>query len=109
MHISPPNSSCFTLTIVNPSWKRKMRATLCRMEPRMTEAQHELKYDNFFSPENHSFYANFNYADLEETKKEFRLLRVHPTNSNDAAISCELLDQIRLEDVKGKYSTVSYC
>jgi hypothetical protein len=86
----------------------KMESTL-ETEPKISAPQQPFKYDNFFSPENSTFYANFTYADLATSEKEFRLLRMHPASDNEDVISCELLDKLRLEDMKGKYSTISYC
>jgi hypothetical protein len=71
----------------------------------------EPKYDNFFTPENRNFYSKFTYADLDPAKREIRLLRVHPscTTFEDNKVRCDLIDQVELADVEGKYTTISYC
>jgi hypothetical protein len=37
-----------------------------------------LQYDNFFTPENKDFYAEISYLELDPSRREIRLLRVHP-------------------------------
>lgn len=74
----------------------------------------EEKFDNFYSPQNTQFYSKFKYAHLDPKTPSIRLLRIPPPPSFDIAnqthpIHCELLDNISLSDIEGKYTTLSYC
>ncbi|KAF4461164.1 hypothetical protein FALBO_12043 [Fusarium albosuccineum] len=68
---------------------------------------------NFYTPENSKFYSEFTYQDLIPESNSIRLLRIKPPTSWDVAktepIECNLLDNILLDSVKGKYTTLSYC
>jgi hypothetical protein len=66
---------------------------------------------NFYTPENSNFYSSFRYMDLDSEGCAIRLLRIKPPHSSDtkqAPISCDLLDNVPLSTVKGKYTTISY-
>lgn len=74
--------------------------------------QSKAKHDNFYTPKNDRFYAQFHYSPLNELKKCIRLLRVHRADARDdktSPIRCDLLDNVALHDMKGKYITLSYC
>ncbi|KAJ3513186.1 hypothetical protein NM208_g15221 [Fusarium decemcellulare] len=68
---------------------------------------------NFYTPENRKFYSEFTYQDLKPESNSIRLLRIKPPTSWDVVksepIECELLDDLPLVSVKGKYTTLSYC
>ncbi|KAH7076249.1 heterokaryon incompatibility protein-domain-containing protein, partial [Paraphoma chrysanthemicola] len=67
-------------------------------------------YDNFYTPQNQQFYATKPYAALEA--RHIRLLRIHPLQTgedNHEPIRCELLHNVSLDAMRGKYTTISYC
>jgi hypothetical protein len=69
-------------------------------------------YDNFYTPSNREFYSSFQYTTLNPTERHFRLLRIHALGTNDnqnSTITCDLLDDLPLEDMKSRYTTISYC
>jgi hypothetical protein len=65
-------------------------------------------FDNFYSPQNVSFYASKPYAPLNQTAREIRLIRILPGNDDDS-LECELLSAQRLADVQSRYRALSYC
>jgi hypothetical protein len=72
----------------------------------------QTKYDNFYTPNNSEFYSKFRYKDLDPAKRNIRLLRMKPPNSEDdesGTIRCDLVDDISLLAMSGKYTTISYC
>ncbi|KAF4462031.1 heterokaryon incompatibility [Fusarium albosuccineum] len=68
---------------------------------------------NFYTPENSAFYSRFRYSDLDPDSECIRLLRIKPPKTPDLIkmeeIKCDLLDNISLGSIRGKYTTLSYC
>jgi hypothetical protein len=73
----------------------------------------EDKYDNFYTPGNRDFYSKHIYEKLDTTQPRIRLLRMTPLPSgcdnNSTPLNFELLQNVLIADVKGKYTTLSYC
>jgi hypothetical protein len=65
------------------------------------------KYDNFYTPANGEFYSTFEYQNLEKKKHLIRLIKLLSTGSG--RIECELIDELPLDGMRGKYSALSYC
>ncbi|KAH7063874.1 heterokaryon incompatibility protein-domain-containing protein, partial [Paraphoma chrysanthemicola] len=69
-----------------------------------------MSYDNFYTPQNQQFYATQPYAALKA--RHIRLLRInllHSGEDNYAPVRCELLHNVSLDAMRGKYTTISYC
>lgn len=70
-------------------------------------------HGNFYTPENSEFYSRFAYSDLNPESNSIRLLRIKPPASPENVkaemIQCDLLDNISLDSIWGKYTTISYC
>ncbi|KAF5006646.1 hypothetical protein FDECE_6980 [Fusarium decemcellulare] len=68
---------------------------------------------NFYTPENSDFYSRFGYSDLDPASNCIRLLRIKPPTTPDLIkteqIECDLLNDISLDSIRGKYTTLSYC
>ncbi|KAF5013715.1 hypothetical protein FDECE_314 [Fusarium decemcellulare] len=89
--------------------KKRKAATSTPKKPPTMPAEHV----NFYTPENSKFYSEFTYQDLKPESNSIRLLRIKPPTCWDVIktepIKCDLLDEIPLDSVKGKYTTLSYC
>jgi hypothetical protein len=67
-------------------------------------------YDNFYSPENRTFYAQKPYQPLSSSHRQLRLLKLlSPSISGEHPLSFQLLDQVPLEDAQKTYTALSYC
>ena len=67
-------------------------------------------YDNFYSPENRTFYAQKPYQPLSTSHRQLRLLKLlSPSISGEHPLSFQLLDQVPLEAAQKKYTALSYC
>lgn len=64
--------------------------------------------DIFCTPKNDIFQAAKLYSPLNPGNSQIRLLRVLPDHG-DSIFRCELLQNVSLQDVQGKYTAVSYC
>jgi hypothetical protein len=65
-------------------------------------------YDNFYSPQNQTFYAQSPYEYLDATEHQIRLLKPLPLG-NDGIPSFTLLDNCPLDSVRSCYTALSYC
>ena len=63
--------------------------------------------DNFCCPANVVFYQSRQYNALDTTRREIRLVRLHPSDE-DQPIQCDLVDNVVLEDFKDEYQAISY-
>lgn len=78
----------------------------------VAEKRPKPKHDNFFTPKNDKFYAHFQYVPLDRDQRCIRLLRIHAPSIPDSKaspITCDLLDNLSLDAMNGKYVTLSYC
>jgi hypothetical protein len=67
-------------------------------------------YDNFYSPENRTFYTQKPYQPLSTSHRQLRLLKLlSPSISGEHTLSFQLLDQVPLEDAQKTYTALSYC
>jgi hypothetical protein len=67
-------------------------------------------YDNFYSPENRTFYAQKPYQPLSSSHRQLRLLKLlSPSISEEHTLSFQLLDQVPLEEAQENYTALSYC
>lgn len=74
--------------------------------------QDNQRVDNFFSPQNRDWYATLPYKTLKPDERKIRLLRIHLHGgnfTNSTPIECDLLDNVSLADMEGKFTTISYC
>jgi hypothetical protein len=72
----------------------------------------QTKFDNFYSPQNSEFYSKFYYTNLNPGERRIRLLRIQPLEPGgheSSRIRCELIDNLSLAEMRGKFTTVSYC
>ncbi|KAM5366841.1 hypothetical protein ACJZ2D_010293 [Fusarium nematophilum] len=94
------------------------------------------KFDNFYTPENPTFYSRQPYLPLSTDRSEIRLLKVHLRKASvdklyqahphwgkdtprlthrrnphqgPVSLGCDLLQNVPLSRVSGQYSAVSYC
>jgi hypothetical protein len=65
-------------------------------------------HDIFGTPENDSFQSTRPYSALLRDRKEIRLLQVLP-NDREGMIDCVLQQCKPLSEIKGRYTTLSYC
>ncbi|KAF2422449.1 hypothetical protein EJ08DRAFT_640875 [Tothia fuscella] len=69
------------------------------------------EFDNFYTPQNSQFYSEYKYSKLDAVKHEIRLLRLHPrkvSSSNENQFHCEVLNNVPIAKIHGRYSAVSY-
>jgi hypothetical protein len=67
-------------------------------------------YDNFYSPENRTFYTQKPYQPLSTSHRQLRLLKLlSPSISGEHPLSFQLLDQVPLEAAQKTYTALSYC
>jgi hypothetical protein len=67
-------------------------------------------YDNFYSPENRTFYAQNSYQPLSTSHRQLRLLKLlSPSTPGEQPLSFQLLDQVPLETAQKTYIALSYC
>ncbi|PMD28793.1 hypothetical protein L207DRAFT_521110 [Hyaloscypha variabilis F] len=72
----------------------------------------QTKFDNFYSPQNSEFYSKLCYTSLNPEERRIRLLRIQslePGEHESSRIRCELIDNLSLTEMQGKFTTVSYC
>lgn len=64
----------------------------------------------FCTPENKEYYSALHYESLHKTRKEIRLVKVLASDdSPGGVIQCELHQNIPLDDVRNKFTALSYC
>lgn len=76
------------------------------------EPQQQKPHDNFYTPQNRSFYANFEYPALNTDEHSIRLLRIRalkPCEALDTLVNCEIVHDVSLKDFTGRFTTISYC
>jgi hypothetical protein len=66
------------------------------------------EYDNFYSPENRTFYARSPYKNLDPIQHQIRLLKLLPLDDGEI-LSFTLLDNCVLASVRSRYTALSYC
>jgi hypothetical protein len=67
-------------------------------------------YDNFYSPENRTFYTQKPYQPLSTSHRQLRLLKLlSPSISGEHTLSFQHLDQVPLEAAQKTYTALSYC
>ncbi|KAF5700747.1 heterokaryon incompatibility 6 OR allele [Fusarium mundagurra] len=64
-------------------------------------------FDNFYSPRNDEFYRQSPYKSLDRANHELRLIRLFPGSRGDP-LECELVDNLKLDDVRSEYIAISY-
>ncbi|KAJ3533229.1 hypothetical protein NM208_g8078 [Fusarium decemcellulare] len=68
---------------------------------------------NFYTPDNSAFYSRLPYLDLDPADNCIHLLRIKPPTAPDLSkteqIECDLLDNISLDSITGRYTALSYC
>ncbi|KAH7081933.1 heterokaryon incompatibility protein-domain-containing protein [Paraphoma chrysanthemicola] len=88
---------------------RKGEASATQLE--VVQSQ-ETKYDNFYTPQNQSFYNQFEYVKLNPKERHIRLLRIHPIRAGEddsATIRCDVVDDLPLASMEERFTTLSYC
>ena len=66
------------------------------------------RQDIFCTPNNVHFYGRASFTDLSTSRREIRLIRILP-DSGKGLIECQLVHNIALDDVHGRYTALSYC
>ncbi|KAF2027814.1 hypothetical protein EK21DRAFT_114450 [Setomelanomma holmii] len=65
------------------------------------------KQDNFFSPQNHSFYAQIPYEPLDRSSRSIRLLKVCERDADGLPSSYQFTEWVALNKVRNTYTAIS--